>query len=272
MFQNMVTPPTWMALLLLVFVLGMRHGLDADHLVAIDGLTRFNAPRSPRLARFCGMLFSLGHGTVVIAVALAIGAFAMSVSFPQWFTDVGAWISIAFLIALGLVNLHALAEAEADAPVQLVGIKSGLARRLTNASHPVLIASVGGLFALSFDTLTQAALFAATATQFGGLHSAFVVGVVFTLGMLLVDGVNGVWIYSLIARTNRRALIASRIFTAVVSALSLSVAMFGIAKSFSPAIDGWGNDKELAFGIAVLVVVIVGFVASMGIARLKGAN
>lgn len=38
----------WFALLGLVFMLGLRHGLDADHLATIDGLTRFNAPRRRR--------------------------------------------------------------------------------------------------------------------------------------------------------------------------------------------------------------------------------
>ena len=58
------------ALVLLVFVLGVKHGFDADHLATIDGLTRFNARANPRWARFCGTLFSLGHGAVVIAIAL----------------------------------------------------------------------------------------------------------------------------------------------------------------------------------------------------------
>src|SRR2546423_14708068 len=52
----------------------MRHGLDADHLAAIDGLTRFNAQSQPRLARLCGALFALGHGVLVIIVALAVGS------------------------------------------------------------------------------------------------------------------------------------------------------------------------------------------------------
>ncbi|HEX6829121.1 MAG TPA: nickel transporter, partial [Burkholderiales bacterium] len=64
-------PNDWMALLALVFTLGLKHGLEADHLVAIDGLTRYNAIARPRIARWCGTLFSLGHGAVVVAVALA---------------------------------------------------------------------------------------------------------------------------------------------------------------------------------------------------------
>ncbi|MCC6609025.1 MAG: hypothetical protein IT515_05045 [Burkholderiales bacterium] len=55
-------PHDWLALAALVFFLGVKHGLDPDHLVAIDGLTRFNSQADRRLARWCGALFSLGHG------------------------------------------------------------------------------------------------------------------------------------------------------------------------------------------------------------------
>ena len=54
-------PADWLSLLILTFVLGMKHGFDADHLATIDGLTRYNARHQPGVARYCGTLFSLGH-------------------------------------------------------------------------------------------------------------------------------------------------------------------------------------------------------------------
>jgi high-affinity nickel-transport protein len=69
-------PADWLSLLLLTFVLGMKHGFDADHLATIDGLTRHNSRVRPALARYCGTLFSLGHGAVVMAIALGVSAAA----------------------------------------------------------------------------------------------------------------------------------------------------------------------------------------------------
>ena len=43
-------PTDWLSLLILTFVLGMKHGFDADHLATIDGLTRYNIRSKPRLA------------------------------------------------------------------------------------------------------------------------------------------------------------------------------------------------------------------------------
>ena len=101
-------PTDWFALASLVFVLGMKHGFDADHLATIDGLTRYNARQNPALARYCGVLFSLGHGAVVVLIALTVSTLAQSWEVPEWMDTLGAWISIAFLATLGFINLHAV--------------------------------------------------------------------------------------------------------------------------------------------------------------------
>ncbi len=74
--MRMETVTDWFALVALAFVLGLKHGLDADHLATIDGLTRFNARERPGMARWCGVLFSLGHGAVVIGIAITVGTLA----------------------------------------------------------------------------------------------------------------------------------------------------------------------------------------------------
>src|SRR5260221_715144 len=61
----------------LVFVLGLKHGLDPDHLVAIDGLTRSSR------SRWCGLFFSLGHGCVVTLVGIALAVVASDWQVPR---------------------------------------------------------------------------------------------------------------------------------------------------------------------------------------------
>ena len=104
-------PSDWSALAGVVLLLGMKHGFDADHLATIDGLTRCNARARRSFARFCGALFSLGHGVVVMAIALAVGTVSRSWQTPQWLEISGAWISIGFLTLLGVLNLHAVLSA-----------------------------------------------------------------------------------------------------------------------------------------------------------------
>lgn len=263
----MELPNEWFALLALVFVLGAKHGLDADHLATIDGLTRHNLRIAPQRARWCGSLFSLGHGMVVMAIALGVGLASERWQVPDWMDDVGTWISIAFLTLLGFLNLRAVLLAPSSDMVATVGIKAGLLRRVQAASHPLTIAAVGALFALSFDTLSQAALFALTATQHGGLEHAVLLGLAFTLGMLIADGANGLWIARLLRRADRRARIASRVMGLMVAAISFGVAGFGLVRWLHADLSAWYEGKELAIGMAVVALLAASFVVGNLLAR-----
>ncbi|BCB26083.1 nickel/cobalt efflux system [Sulfurimicrobium lacus] len=260
-------PNDLFALSLLVFILGLKHGFDADHLATIDGLTRFNSRANPRLARFCGALFSLGHGAVVVAIALAVSAFARRWQTPEWLELFGAWVSIAFLATLGLINIHAVLRTDPAQVVRPVGLKGRFLGRLTTAASPGLVALVGALFALSFDTISQTALFAVTATQFGGWRDALMLGLLFMLGMLVTDGVNGLWISRLICRADQLALIASRVMSLVVAGVSLLVAAFGVVKLALPSIAAWSEGKEMFFGGAVVALVAGSFLLALWLTR-----
>src|SRR5258706_10781905 len=101
-------PGHWLALIAVVFLLGLKHGLDPDHLAAIDGLTRFNASRRPLLSRWSGLLFSAGHGVVVTAVAVALAPVATQWRAPPGLEDAGTRVSIRFLSFLGRADPLAL--------------------------------------------------------------------------------------------------------------------------------------------------------------------
>ena len=260
-------PNDWIALLALVFILGGRHGLDPDHLATIDGLTRYNLRFAPARARWCGSLFSLGHGAIVMLIALGVGLMSTTWQVPMWMEDLGTWISISFLVLLGVLNLRAVLKAPAGDMVAAVGIKAGLLRRLQATSHPLAIAAVGSLFALSFDTISQAALFAVTATQHGGVAHALALGLAFTVGMLLADGANGLWIARLLSRADYRARIASRVMGLMVAAISFSVAAFGLARWLRADISHWYEGKELPVGIGVIVLLTCSFVLGNWLAR-----
>lgn len=264
-------PNDWLALLALVFVLGLKHGLDPDHLATIDGLSRINAANNKlKLSRWSGLLFSLGHGTVVTGVAVLVGIVAKEWDLPVWIEDLGAWISIFFLLALGTVNLVTVFRARPDEVVALTGLRARLLGRLEwlgQASHPLLIACVGALFALSFDTLSQTALFSLTASNMSGWMFSTVLGLVFMLGMMATDGINGVWISHLLARAEQRALIASRVMGLTVGGLSLLVGLFGIAKIFAPEVGAHTEGRELLMGLAVVGVVALSFFLALRLSR-----
>lgn len=248
-------PTDWGALMALVFLLGAKHGFDADHLATIDGLTRFNARSNPWLARRCGFFFSLGHGAVVMLIAIVVGAISSHWEVPEWVANTGVWISIGFLTLLGMLNLFSVWRTGPDEVVVPVGLRGRWLGRLQQAGHPGLVALVGALFAISFDTLSQAALFAMTGQQFGGVGHALALGFLFMTGMMVMDGINGLWIARLIRRADATARLASRIMGLAVGGLSLAVAGLGLAKLFSAQIDAWTDGKELLFGLGVVALI-----------------
>lgn len=247
-------------LFVLAFALGLKHGMDPDHLATIDGLTRFNAAAGRvRLARFCGFLFSLGHGAVVCVAVLVAGMLFRQASVPSWLDGVGTWVSASFLLLLGSLNLHAVLTTPSHEMVQMAGIKGRWLGRLKHAGHPLLVALVGALFALSFDTLSQAALFFVTATHDGGMFSALLLALCFMIGMMVTDAVNGLWISHLLRRADAGARIASRIMGTTVALLSLTVAGLELSRRYLPWASDWQDGRELFMGVAVIAVVALSF-------------
>ncbi|MBI5255503.1 MAG: nickel transporter [Burkholderiales bacterium] len=241
-----------------VLLLGLKHGFDADHLATIDGMTRLQARAGRPQARWCGALFSLGHGTVVVAIALLMSLLSRQGRVPEWLDATGVWISVSVLLVLGVANLRAVLASPPGVPVAPVGLKSALLGRLlgrwTRATHPAAVAGVGALFALSFDTLSQAALFALAASSFGGAGTALLLGLLFTAGMLITDAVNGWWIARLIARADVVAAVASRVMGLAVAALSLLVAALAMARQASGALDTWADAQGLTLGLVMVGV------------------
>ena len=252
-------------LILIVFALGAKHGMDPDHLATIDGLTRMNAQRQPRLARWSGCLFSLGHGLVVTVVAALVASLSGRLSMPAWLEPVGAWISIVFLAALGIGNIAAVWRTPPDKVVGHTGLRGRChahLARFARADHPMVIASVGALFALSFDTWSQAALFSLTAQQMAGWIFSVLLGLVFTAGMMAADGVNGLWVAHLLGKADRRARVASRVMSLMIGTLSIGIAGLGIARYFDPNIGSIMENAGVYVGAAVVALLL----ASYGVA------
>jgi len=266
-------PTDWSALCALVFLLGMRHGFDADHLATIDGLTRLNRLRHPALARACGTLFSLGHGAVVLLIAGTVGAWQATWQAPEWLGPVGGAISVFFLLALGLANLAAVLRTAPADTVQLVGLKGRWLGRLTRAGSAGGVAGVGALFALSFDTVSQAVLFAATAVPFGGAGHGLMLGGLFVVGMLATDGLNGWWMARLMARADDLAVVASRVMGAAVAGVSLVVGGLGAWRLLQPAWQGGLDGPDWLGGAMVLGVMMTAYALTRHLVpRLAGAD
>ena len=256
-----------LGLALVAGALGMRRGVDADHLAAIDALTRCNAEARPALARRTGLWFSAGHGTVVLAVAFAVALAAPAWTAPGWLEPLGAWASIAMLILLGTLNLVAWQRAAPGGPVPFTGWRSRLFNGALGACSRRGVMGVGALFALSFDTLSQAALMAATGAASQGVAAVALFAGAFVAGMIVTDALNGWWVARLLQRPGAGSARASRAMCVAISGISLGTAALGAAAQLSPAVAAWAATHVGLIALAIVAAVAATSVAGLALVR-----
>ena len=249
---------TWPALCLVACGLGARHALDADHISVIDGIARRNVAGRPAVARLGGVLFSTGHCIIVAMAAVAAVLLASEWHTPAWLQISGTLITVAVLLTLAVLNLRVAWRPPTDALVAPVGWKAQLLGDRAG-DHPLMIVGVGGLFALSFDTVAQAAAIGFAATAFGGMGSALAATSCFALGMILVGGGNGVWIVALLRSNGQRARTAARLTAAAIGLVNLAVGLLALSGMLAPAVSRWTERSGLLVTAVVIATVCVAF-------------
>lgn len=207
--------PVLLGTALLAWSLGLRHAVDADHIAAIDNVTR-KLMQAGRPSATVGLFFALGHSAVV---ALVVAGLALATprlgerleAFREIGGLVGTMASALFLFAIAIVNLAILqslwrilrrvraggryVEQDLDAVLNGGGFLTRLCRPLfafiTRPWHMLLL---GFVFGLGFDTATEVALLGLAASQAAnGLPFAAVLvfPALFAAGMALVDTADG---------------------------------------------------------------------------------
>lgn len=241
--------------LVLMFVLGLRHGLDPDHIACIDGLTWRALNHEHPHAHWIGTLFAIGHGLLVTVIAVGVSQLTDSISVPDTVVLIFGWIPTMLLLLVGTLNLRLLLRT--DPSFAPTGWKLKLIpQRLRNHSSPWAVVVIGVLFATVFDTATQASAWGYVASnKGGGLLAAFLAGIVFTVGMVIIDTLDGLLICRISRGTDGQA--AGRRFRRslgwLIVAISYGVAAYNIGKAWLPAIEL----DDLAFSLAGFSLIAV---------------
>ena len=172
-----------------MIVLGLRHGLDIDHISAIDSLVRLH--NAARHSRWVGTGFSAGHMLSVLVemifVIYAVGSFLKTDSFSVLTGLLGA----SALAVIGLVNIYSMRKWGRTGPAILAGKMLRRTGRLGSYGSTLI---TGIVFGLGFDTATQisAISISAVTSATEGIQIALTMVGFFGLGMILMDTLNGV--------------------------------------------------------------------------------
>jgi len=244
--------PAFLALGGLAYTFGLRHAFDADHLSAIDNTTR-KLLQDGRRPVAVGFFFSLGHSTVVLLIAGAIGLTV------KWLIDgvvndggmlrsiggtVGTVVSGGFLIAIGVMNLVILIDIvrlyrrmqsgrhdheHIEHELATGGFMTRFFGRVFRViEHSWQMYPVGFLFGLGFDTASEVALLAISAGAAAkGLPFLAVISLplIFAAGMSLMDTADGAFMakaYSWAFTSPMRKVF----YNLTMTSLSVAVALF----------------------------------------------
>src|SRR6266567_5319550 len=234
------------------YMLGLRHAFDADHISAIDNTTR-KLLQSGKKPVGVGFFFSLGHSTVVLLIALALGLAVKSLvqgvvgdngELRNIGGAVGTLVSGAFLVLIGVVNLVILIDIvrvyrrmrrgqydreSLDRELMTGGVMTKLFGRLFRViEHSWQMYPIGFLFGLGFDTASEVALLAISAGAAAqGLPFTAVISLplIFAAGMSLMDTTDGAFMskaYSWAFTSPIRKVF----YNLTVTSLSVFVALF----------------------------------------------
>ncbi|KAF7551185.1 hypothetical protein G7Z17_g5216 [Cylindrodendrum hubeiense] len=275
----------------LSYVLGMRHALDADHISAIDLMTRRLIASGQRPATV-GTFFSLGHSTIVIVTCIVVAATSGALrdrfdNFSHIGNIIGTSVSATFLIILCLGNgwvLYKLVqrlkvvladrqrqqEEGQDPDVQDqfalegAGFLSRVFKKLFRViDKPWKMYPLGVVFGLGFDTSSEIAI----------LGIASIQAVQGTTGMCLLDTTDGALMMALYtSKVFSRDTVAILYYSIVLTGITVFVSAFiGIIQvlsliqnvaepegSFWDGVSAIGDHFDIIGGSICGVFVVVG--------------
>jgi high-affinity nickel-transport protein len=298
--------PVLLGTALLAYSLGLRHAVDADHIAAIDNVTRKLMQEGKRPAGI-GFFFSLGHSTIVAIASLLIALTATVlkddlVAFHAAGGVVGTLLSALFLLAIAAMNVAILlgvyrsfqrvkaggAYVEADLDLLLAG--GGVLARLFRPLFAMMRRSwhmypLGLLFGLGFDTASEIGLLgisAAEASKGLSVWSIMVFPALFTAGMSLLDTADSILMlgaYGWAFVKPVRKLYYSMTITVVsvvvavlvgsIEALGLIGDRFALAGGFWDAVAALNANFGM-LGYLIIAIFAASWLVAVAIYRLRG--
>jgi high-affinity nickel-transport protein len=297
--------PVLLGTALLAYTFGLRHAVDADHIAAIDNVTRKLMQQGKRPVGV-GFFFSLGHSTIVVGLSIAIALTSLALkdrfdSLENIGGIIGTAVSAFFLLAIAIINLVILAAiwrtfqavkagaAYVDEDLNLILAQRGFLGRIFRSlfrliDHSWQMYFVGFLFGLGFDTATEVGLLgisAAEASKGLPIWSIVVFPALFTAGMALVDSLDsilmlGAYGWAFVKPIRKLYYNITITFVSVVVALVIGGVevlgllgdQFNLKGTFWEWMDSLNNNFG-TLGFIVICVFVVSWIASLIIYRMN---
>lgn len=289
-FRMNIFDPTLIGIGALAYFFGLRHAFDADHIAAIDNVTR-KLRQEEKKPVGVGFFFSLGHSTVVILLSLVLVFAVRDVKdqmgfLQQWGGLFGTVVSASFLTVIGLMNFvifrrlrHIFVESKRKAQNSEdvnKGIEELLNKRgffsnifkflFKNIDKSWKMYPIGFLFGLGFDTATEVAILGISATMAQNgkmpIWEIMIFPLLFTAGMSLMDSLDGVAMlkaYDWAMVDGMRKLFFNMTITGMSVLVALVIGLIEWLQVFGSELKlsgpFWNGFENLDFGLLGIIIV-----------------
>ena len=291
--------PLLMGTALLAYSFGLRHAVDPDHIAAIANVTRKMMQEGKRPVAV-GLMFSLGHSSVVILASLVIAGSALALKqqmadFKEIGGLIGTLVSAFFLFIIAAINFVVLrsvyktfkqvrqGKPYVEDDFNLLLADRGFLARIFRPMFRLITRSwhmypLGFLFGLGFDTATEISLLSMSAAQASeglSIWTILIFPVLFTAGMTLIDTTDSIlmlnaygWAFVKPIRKlyyNMTITFVSVIVAVIVGGLEV---LGLLAERFNPTGAFWSvvaniNEHFASIGYLIIAIFILSWLGSL---------
>ncbi|QPH02536.1 hypothetical protein C2857_006747 [Epichloe festucae Fl1] len=275
----------------LSYSLGLRHALDADHISAIDLMTRRLVSSGQRPATV-GTFFSLGHSTIVIVTCVVVAATSGALrdrfdGFTRIGNIIGTAVSATVLIILCVANAWILYTLVKKLQTELARRRNGHEETeihfndLSDTRHlsaegggggvmtrifdfllkavdrPWKVYPLGVVFGLGFDTSSEVAILGISSLQAlrgTSIWLILIFPVLFASGMCLIDTLDGASMLALYtSKAFSRDTVALLYYQIVLSGITVVVSAFiGVVQVLSLVQNVAGPEGPVWDGVSAI--------------------
>jgi high-affinity nickel-transport protein len=222
--------------LILLLVLGLRHGLDPDHIAMIDGYTYRLHENKNKWSKWVGSLFTFGHGLMVTLISLFLSLLKNKFEIPPAIEYFITWFPMLMLLYIGITNILIL---QGKTVTKRFSLKQCLMPVHFNKHlNPFSIILTGLVFGFIFDTSSQIAAFGYTMSASDQWLFAVLGGLVFSTGLMITGTCDSILLNKLLKSFEQKKIQNFRFkINLLITIMCFAIPLYKIMCFINPTLE-----------------------------------
>jgi high-affinity nickel-transport protein len=241
-----------------LLILGLRHGLDPDHITIIDGYTYRLHERKSLWTSWVGTLFAFGHGLMVTVIALALSLIRNNFELPPVVSFMIDWIPVVMLLFIGIMNVISLSQHN---EFRTKSLKKWMLPAYFNSHlNPLSVILTGIIFGFIFDTSTQIAAFGFALSAADQWVFAVAGGIVFSAGLMITGTFDSFYLSRLLKKFDQKNIKTHRYrLNVLITCMCFIIPFYKLLCTYNQNFeltDFQNNIAGIAFILAIVLIYV----------------